>query len=121
MVFKMNSKPIIAGTKSHKKAVEDLYRTPAKHKSSETHFHDKEGKVDYRGYDKGDLFLRGKTKDKEGNIKDIQWARTPKTKVDPDAPGTPGEPGYEPPVKREDLDEAGKKRWDELRAKKKKK
>ena len=44
-----------------------------------------------------------------------------KQKVDPDAPGTPGTPGYEPPVKREDLDEAGKKRWDELRAKKKKK
>jgi len=33
-------------------------------------------------------------------------------KVDPDAPGTPGEPGYEPPVKREDLDEMGKKIWD---------
>jgi hypothetical protein len=33
-------------------------------------------------------------------------------KVDPDAPGTPGKPGYEPPVKREDLDEMGKKIWD---------
>jgi len=40
-----------------------------------------------------------------------------KQKVDPDAPGTPGEPGYEPPVKREDLDEKGKKIWDEQRAK----
>ena len=39
--------------------------------------------------------------------------------VDPDAPGTPGEPGYEPPVKRSDLDEKGKKKWDELRNKKK--
>jgi len=35
-----------------------------------------------------------------------------KQKVDPDAPGTPGKPGYEPPVKREDLDEEGKKIWD---------
>ena len=52
--------------------------SPAKHKSYETHFHDKEGKVDYRGYDKGDLFLRGKTKDKKGNIKDIKWAPNPK-------------------------------------------
>ena len=25
--------------------------------------------------------------------------------VDPDAPGTPGEPGYEPPVRRSDFDE----------------
>ena len=35
-----------------------------------------------------------------------------KQKADPDAPGTPGEPGYEPPVKREDLDALGKKIWD---------
>ena len=35
-----------------------------------------------------------------------------KQTVDPDAPGTPGEPGYEPPVRREDLDEEGKKLWD---------
>ena len=35
-----------------------------------------------------------------------------KQKVDPDAPGTPGTPGYEPPVKRSDLDEKGKKIWD---------
>jgi len=38
-------------------------------------------------------------------------------KVDPDAPGTPGEPGYEPPVTREDLDEKGKKLYDKLRKK----
>ena len=37
--------------------------------------------------------------------------------VDPDAPGTPGEPGYEPPVKYEDLDEKGKKIWNDLRKK----
>ena len=35
-----------------------------------------------------------------------------KQKTDPDAPGTPGKPGYEPPVRREDLDEEGKKIWD---------
>ncbi len=38
-------------------------------------------------------------------------------KVDPDAPGTPGKPGYEPPVKREDLDAKGKAIWDKHRAK----
>jgi len=35
--------------------------------------------------------------------------------VDPDAPGTPGKPGYEPSVKYEDLDEAGKKLWHKVR------
>ena len=35
--------------------------------------------------------------------------------VDPDAPGTPGEEGYEPPVKREDLDEEGKAIYDKQR------
>jgi hypothetical protein len=38
-----------------------------------------------------------------------------KPKTDPDAPGTKGKPGYEPPVKREDLDEEGKKIWDSHR------
>jgi hypothetical protein len=32
--------------------------------------------------------------------------------VDPDAPGTPGKPGYEPPVKREDLDAEGQRIFD---------
>jgi len=41
-----------------------------------------------------------------------------KQKVDPDAPGTPGKPGYEPPVKREDLDDKGKAIYDKHRAKK---
>ena len=36
-------------------------------------------------------------------------------RVDPDAPGTPGTPGYEPPVKRSDLDAKGKKLWDSKR------
>ena len=39
--------------------------------------------------------------------------------VDPDAPGTPGTPGYEPPVRRSDLDKKGKAIWDAHRAKKK--
>ena len=38
-----------------------------------------------------------------------------KSKVDPDAPGTPGKPGYEPPVKRSDLDAKGKAIWDKHR------
>ena len=44
-----------------------------------------------------------------------------KKKVDPDAPGTPGTPGYEPPVKRSDLDKKGKAIWDKNHAKGKKK
>jgi len=36
-------------------------------------------------------------------------------KVDPDAPGTPGKPGYEPEVKRKELDDKGKKIYDDLR------
>ena len=39
----------------------------------------------------------------------------PHKKVDPDAPGTPGKPGYEPPVVREELDKKGKKIYDDLR------
>jgi len=35
-----------------------------------------------------------------------------KQKVDPDAPGTPGTPGYEPSVKRSDLDAKGKAIFD---------
>ncbi len=38
-------------------------------------------------------------------------------KVDPDAPGTPGKPGYEPPVVREELDAKGKEIYDSLRRK----
>ena len=70
MAFKLKS--------GNASSFKNLGSSPAKHKSDETHFHDKEGKVDYRGYDKADLFLRGKTKDKEGNIKDIKWAPAPK-------------------------------------------
>tara|TARA_R110002020_G_scaffold221819_1_gene430013 strand:- start:1198 stop:1425 length:228 start_codon:yes stop_codon:yes gene_type:complete len=40
-------------------------------------------------------------------------------KVDPDAPGTPGKPGYEPRVKRSDLDKKGKAIYDKLRKKNK--
>ena len=40
-----------------------------------------------------------------------------KQKVDPDAPGTKGKPGYEPPVKRSDLDTKGKAIWDKKHAK----
>ena len=39
----------------------------------------------------------------------------PHNKVDPDAPGTPGKPGYEPPVVREELDDEGKEIYDNLR------
>ena len=38
----------------------------------------------------------------------------PHSSIDPDAPGTPGQPGYEPPVKREDLDAQGQKLYDKL-------
>ena len=38
-----------------------------------------------------------------------------KEHVDPDAPGTKGKPGYEPPVVREELDANGKEIYDNLR------
>ena len=41
----------------------------------------------------------------EGTLKEQETRRN---KVDPDAPGTPGKPGYEPPVKRSDFDEGSK-------------
>lgn len=42
-------------------------------------------------------------------------AKSPLSQVDPDAPGTPGKPGYEPSVKREELDDKGKEIYDNLR------
>ena len=41
----------------------------------------------------------------EGTLKEQETRRN---KVDPEAPGTPGKPGYEPPVKRSDFDEGSK-------------
>jgi hypothetical protein len=32
---------------------------------------------EYEGMDESELFFRGKTKDKDGNVKDIQWAPQP--------------------------------------------
>jgi len=45
-------------------------------------------------------------------------SKTPLNQVDPDAPGTPGKPGYEPKVQRKELDDKGKKIYDGLRNKK---
>jgi hypothetical protein len=42
-------------------------------------------------------------------------AKSPLNQVDPDAPGTPGTEGYEPPVNREELDPKGKEIYDNLR------
>ena len=42
-------------------------------------------------------------------------AKSPLNQVDPDAPGTPGKPGYELPVVRGELDAKGKKIYDNLR------
>ncbi len=42
-------------------------------------------------------------------------AKSPLSQVDPDAPGTPGKPGYEPPVVRGELDDKGKKIYDDLK------
>jgi len=53
----------------------------------------------------------------EGTIKQQEARRN---KVDPDAPGTPGTPGYEPAVKRSDLDAKGKALWDKKHGKNKK-
>ena len=66
-------------------------------------------------YKKGEAFSL-----KSGNkISFKEMGSSPaKQKVDPDAPGTPGQPGYEPPVIYEELDEEGKKLWHKVRAKK---
>ena len=42
-------------------------------------------------------------------------AKSPLSQVDPDAPGTKGKPGYEPPVVREELDAKGKEIYDDLK------
>ena len=42
-------------------------------------------------------------------------AKSPLNQVDPDAPGTPGKPGYEGAVVRGELDAKGKKIYDNLR------
>jgi len=42
-------------------------------------------------------------------------AKSPLNQVDPDAPGTKGKPGYEPPVVRKELDANGKEIYDNLR------
>ena len=42
-------------------------------------------------------------------------AKSPLSQVDPDAPGTPGTEGYEPPVVRGELDVKGKKIYDDLK------
>ena len=38
----------------------------------------------YEGMDKGELFLQGKTKDKDGNVKDIVWTPAPTPPKDSD-------------------------------------
>ena len=61
-----------------------------------------------------------RTRISEGSIETQALRRKKnKAKVDPDAPGTPGKPGYEPPVKRSDLDAKGKAIWDALKLLKK--
>ena len=110
---------------------EHSFESPAKQKTprSDKTYGEKVPTKSSPGYNtkKPNIKLMSKTGGAEAASEAITQAQINKLKkakgkkVDPDAPGTPGTPGYEPPVKREDLDEAGKKRWDELRAKKKKK
>ena len=47
------------------------------------------------------------------------WTKRGDLKVDPDAPGTSGKPGYEPPVRRSDFDEGSEeqKMFDKNQAK----
>ena len=44
----------------------------------------------------------------------------PHSAIDPDAPGVPGTPGYEPNVKRSELDAEGKKIFDANKKKRQK-
>ena len=72
MAFKMKGSPMHSGTASHKSALKQKQREISK--------------------EKGDLFLRGKTKDKDGNIVDIKWAPNPNP--------TPGKKDF---LKKEDF------------------
>jgi len=60
-------------------------------------------------------FADGTPKSERDKFNDAETQRE-MSKVDPDAPGTPGKPGYEPPVKRSDLDKKGKATYDKHRA-----
>ena len=81
----------------------------------------REAMEDARGVGKGGgrkVMKDGPKKNAVMNGKVIKGGFEPhqfRKKVDPDAPGTPGKPGYEPPVKRSDLDDKGKKLYDSKR------
>jgi len=111
-----------------------MYDSPTKQKlnkggegQDQNKIFDKNGKhvgdyVNGKKVMKSTTSAHGQLEDAEREFKlDIKRAKKKKSpakqKVDPDAPGTPGKPGYEPPVKREDLDEKGKLLWDKIRSK----
>ena len=54
---------------------------------------------------KGPFKMKPKNKFDFGNKGNFNFN---KRNIDPDAPGIAGSPGYEPPVRRSDLDEKGK-------------
>jgi len=112
-----------------------MYDSPTKQKlnkggegQDQNKIFDKNGKhvgdyVNGKKVMKSTTSAHGQLEDAEREFKlDIKRAKKKKSpakqKVDPDAPGTPGTAGYEPPVKRSDLDAKGKAIWDAKRAKK---
>ena len=64
----------------------------------------------------GHDFVKPKLK----SVKDAPKRKIKETLVDPDAPGTPGKPGYEPPVDIKSIDAASYIKGKMLRNKKKK-
>jgi len=93
----------------------------AKGKGSEREIYKAKLRGDYMDLT-GDKLKKASYDDPSGTVvsRDPHYLDSPnKQKVDPDAPGTPGKPGYEPPVKRSDLDAKGKAIWDAHRAKRK--
>ena len=101
-------------------------QSPAKDMKTGSYKQSFESPAKQRSTKGGEAQDQNKILDDKGNhignwVNDKKVMFNDKPAVDPDAPGTPGEPGYEPPVKRSDLDEKGKAIWDAHRAKAKKK
>jgi hypothetical protein len=86
-----------------------------KHKATATHFADGTKKTKRDKFNDSESPVKPTDEDM-AKYSDLE--KHDDDRVDPDAPGTPGTPGYEPPVKRSDLDAKGKKLWDSKRKKK---
>jgi hypothetical protein len=104
--FKMKGFPAHAGVSPAKQKPSvkyDLSKATVDGKHPQTEKNKK-----YEGMNKGDLFLQGKTRDKEGNVKDIQWAPSPtppkqdtKKKKSPAKSHKPGHKDQQGPIPKQ--------------------